>query len=325
MKTDEILLKIENLKTYFNTIDGVVKAVDYISFSLQRWESIGIVGESGCGKSVTALSIMKLILPPGKIMDGKVIFNNIDLLLLSNKELRKIRGKEIGIIFQEPFISLNPLFSIGHQLTESLILHRKIKKKEAMDEACRLLEIVGIPSPREKLREYPFQLSGGMCQRIMIAMALSCNPLLLIADEPTTALDVTIQAQILDILRMKKEEFNTSLLLITHDMGIIAETVDRVIVMYAGKIIETGTVKSIFKNPLHPYTRGLLASIPKTDINKKNKIRLDAIDGAVPDLYNLSVGCSFQPRCHLTEKICSMRPPALKNVNDDCQVSCWRY
>ncbi|MBI4651417.1 ABC transporter ATP-binding protein [Candidatus Desantisbacteria bacterium] len=325
MENDKILLDVKNLKTYFNTHEGVIKAIDNISFTIRRGESVGLVGESGCGKSTVALSILNLVLPPGKIMDGEIIFNETDLQKLPKSKLRKIRGKDIGMIFQEPVASLNPLFSIGHQLTEAIRLHNKKKKKEAMEDAVHLMEMVGIPSPSEKLKEYPFHLSGGMCQRIMIAMALSCNPLLLIADEPTTALDVTIQAQILDLLRKKKEEFNTSLLLITHDFGIIAETVDRVIVMYAGKIVESGPVRSIFKEPLHPYTQGLLASIPKKDMDRSIMPRLDGIEGTVPDLYSLPPGCSFAPRCHYVEKICYMRPPSIKSVKKDSEVNCWRY
>ncbi|MBI5206508.1 MAG: ABC transporter ATP-binding protein [Candidatus Firestonebacteria bacterium] len=325
MTENNNLLEIKNLKTYFYTPEGIVKAVDDISFYLKYGESVGLVGESGCGKSVTALSIMKLILPPGKIVGGEIIFNNTNLLNLKKSQLRKIRGKEIGMIFQEPFISLNPLFSIGHQLTETLILHNNMKKKDALKEAIRILDAVGIPSPEKKLIEYPFRLSGGMCQRVMIAMALACNPLLIIADEPTTALDVTIQVQILDLLRKKKNEFNTSLLLITHDMGIIAENVDRVIIMYAGRIVETGPVKNIFKNPLHPYTKGLLASVPQPNTDRKLKPRLDTIDGVVPGPFDLITGCSFAPRCHFAEKICNMRIPAIKAIKKDCEVSCWRY
>ncbi len=322
---NDILLDVKNLRIYFYTFDGIIKAVDDVSFSLRRGESVGLVGESGCGKSVTALSILKLVMPPGKIVSGSINFNNTDVLSLSSNQLRKIRGKNIGMIFQEPIASLNPFFTVGYQLAETLMTHNKMKKKAAQEEAYRLLDMVEIPDPREKLNEYPFRLSGGMCQRVMIAMALSCNPELLIADEPTTALDVTIQAQILDLLQKKKNEFNTTLLLITHDMGIIAETVDRVIIMYAGKIVETGYVKTIFKEPLHPYTQGLLASIPTLDMKRELKHRLDTIEGTVPDLHNLPIGCNFAPRCFFAEKICSMQTPSLKTVRDGSQVSCWRY
>ena len=298
----DILLSVRNLKTHFYTEDGIVPAVDGISFDLERGGTLGIVGESGCGKSVTSLSIMGLIpSPPGKIVDGEILFEGRDLTKLSEAEMRKIRGNEISMIFQEPMTSLNPVFTIGNQIMEAIMLHQKLDKAAARKKAIEMLSLVGIPSPEKRIDEYPHQLSGGMRQRVMIAMALSCNPKLLIADEPTTALDVTIQAQILDLMRDLQKELGTAIIMITHDLGVIAELVDQVVVMYTGIIVERGDVETIFANPQHPYTQGLLASIPRLDMDVE---RLQAIPGSVPTPGNFPKGCGFHPRCPYAKDIC---------------------
>lgn len=291
------LLQIKNLKTYFYTSAGIVKAVEDVSWSVSEGETIGIVGESGCGKSVSAFSILRLIPdPPGKIMDGEILFKGKNLCTLTLDEMRKIRGNDISMIFQEPMTSLNPVFTIGSQIIEAIRLHQNLNKKDALQKAIDMLKLVGIPSPEKRVREYSHELRGGMKQRAMIAMALSCNPKVLIADEPTTALDVTIQAQILDLMLKMKEEFNAAIVLITHDLGVVAETVQKVVVMYAGKVVEQGDVKEIFNNPLHPYTRGLMDSLPRIDKDSVHKQKLNTIPGIVPSMYDLPAGCKFYPQ-----------------------------
>jgi oligopeptide/dipeptide ABC transporter ATP-binding protein len=304
------LLEVSNLKTHFFTDDGVVKAVDGVSFSIKKGETFGLVGESGCGKSVTALSIIRLIPdPPGKIVDGTVHLEKENLLEKSEKEMQKVRGNKISMIFQEPMTSLDPVFTIGNELMEVIRLHQGLNKKETRKKAIDMLKIVGIPEPEKRMKEYPHQLSGGMRQRAMIAMALSCNPQLLIADEPTTALDVTIQAQILRLMDQLKEDFSAAVLLITHDLGVIAETCENVAVMYAGKIIEHGSVEAIFENPLHPYTVGLNKAIPRLDVDTK---KLQIIEGTVPNLIEIPSGCKFHPRCPYAMDVCKKEEPTLK-------------
>lgn len=308
------LLEVSDLKTHFFTDDGVVKAVDGVSFSVDKKESFGLVGESGCGKSITALSIIRLIPnPPGKIVGGNILLEGEDLVNKSEREMQKIRGKEISMIFQEPMTSLDPLFTIGDELIEVLMLHQNLDRKEAMKKSIEMLKVVGIPEAEKRIKEYPHQLSGGMRQRAMIAMALSCNPKLLIADEPTTALDVTIQAQILRLIEDLKDDFSTAVLLITHDLGVVAETCKNVAVMYAGKIVEQGSVDDIFENPLHPYTVGLNNAIPRLDVDKK---RLQIIEGNVPNLIDMPKGCKFYPRCPYVMDICrTVEPPLEKKEN----------
>lgn len=317
------LLEVQGLKTYFYTEDGVVPAVDGVDFSIDRGETLGIVGESGCGKSVTSLSIMRLIPdPPGKIVDGEILFEGSDLLKKTEAEMRKIRGNDISMIFQEPMTSLNPVFTIGNQIIEAIVLHQSLDKGAAREKAIEMLRLVGIPSPEKRVDEYPHQLSGGMRQRVMIAMALSCNPKLLIADEPTTALDVTIQAQILDLMRHLRDEFGTSIMLITHDLGVIAELAERVVVMYAGKIVERADVKLLFGDPMHPYTLGLLGSIPKLT---EQQSRLQVIDGVVPDPAFMPQGCRFHPRCKEVQEICRVEEPELVKRTPGHEVACWKY
>lgn len=320
----EKLLEINNLKTYFYTEDGVVPAVDDISFYIKPGETLGIVGESGCGKSVTAISTLGLIQsPPGRIMDGsEIIFNGKDLTKLSEKEMRKIRGNEISMIFQEPMTSLNPVYRIGNQIGEVLLLHQHINNKEARNRSIELLKLVGIPGPEKVIDDYPHSLSGGMRQRVMIAIALACNPKLLIADEPTTALDVTVQAQILDLMNELKNKINTSIIMITHNLGVVAETCERVIVMYAGKIVEEGDIYSIFEDPKHPYTVGLLKSIP-TESDKHKK--LDSIKGVVPNPLNMPKGCRFSPRCSRVMPVCTQKQPELIKIGEERAVSCFLY
>ncbi|MEW6228521.1 MAG: ABC transporter ATP-binding protein [Bacillota bacterium] len=319
----EALLEVRDLKTYFYTEDGVVPAVDGVSFSVGKGETIGIVGESGCGKSVTSLSIMRLIPnPPGKIIEGDIIFEGENILEKSEAEMRHIRGNEISMIFQEPMTSLNPVFTIGDQVMEAIMLHQKVGKREARKKTIEMLKLVGIPSAERRVDEYPHQMSGGMRQRVMIAMALSCNPRLLIADEPTTALDVTIQAQILDLMIKLKQDLGTAIMLITHDLGVIAETVNNVVVMYAGKIVESADVVSIFKRPEHPYTLGLLGSIPKVNEDRE---RLQVIEGVVPNPFNMPGGCRFHPRCSFVRDICKEEEPGLVDVEDGHQVRCWKF
>ncbi|HBU00525.1 MAG: Oligopeptide/dipeptide ABC transporter, ATPase subunit [Thermotoga petrophila] len=312
---------MENLKTYFYTEDGVVKAVDGVSFEVREGETLGIVGESGSGKSVTSLSIMRLLDQNGKIVDGKIIFKGRNLLELSENEMRKIRGKEIAMIFQEPMVALNPVFTIGDQIMEAIILHQNVSEKEARKMAIDLLRKVGIPEPEKRVDEYPHQLSGGMRQRAMIAMALSCRPSLLIADEPTTALDVTIQAQILELMKELQKEYGMAIILITHDMGVVAEMSDKVAVMYAGKVVEYGDVKTIFTEPKHPYTYALLESIPRIDVEQE---RLKSIPGNVPDPLNFPPGCKFHPRCEFFEKgKCDVEEPELEDLDGNHKVRCF--
>ncbi|HVQ74191.1 MAG TPA: ABC transporter ATP-binding protein [Candidatus Binatia bacterium] len=321
------LLDVKNLKTYFFTDEGVVRAVDGVDMHIDRGETLGVVGESGCGKSVTALSIMKLIpQPPGKIVEGQILYNGQNLVDLAPNRMRKIRGKEISMIFQEPMTSLNPVFTCGEQIAEALRLHEGLGRRDAMAKTVEMLKIVHIPNAERRVKEYPHQLSGGMRQRVMIAMALSCNPKLLIADEPTTALDVTIQAQILELLNELKSKLHMAVLLITHDMGVIAETAQRVIVMYAAKVAEEASVSDLFKEPLHPYTQGLLRSIPRIDLDATEKRRLEAIPGTVPSLRGaIAPGCRFAPRCPFTKPVCTEKDPVLKEVKPGHKVSCWLY
>ncbi len=323
------LVEVKDLRTYFFTEDGVVKAVDGVSFAIEPEQTLGVVGESGCGKSVTALSIMGLVpMPPGKIVGGQVIFHRdgqpIELTRLNPKgrEYRSIRGKEIAMIFQEPMTSLNPVFTIGYQIMEAIMLHQKVSKKEARQKAIEMLRQVGIPEPEQRVDEYPHQLSGGMRQRAMIAMALSCNPSLLIADEPTTALDVTIQAQVLDLMRDLQKRFHAAIMLITHDLGVVAEMCEEVVVMYLGKVVEHAKVRPIFHEPKHPYTQGLLKSIPSLATKKK---RLEPIKGVVPDPLHAPPGCPFHPRCPHAMDICRREAPPLREVEPEHEVACWLY
>ncbi|HAH97435.1 MAG TPA: peptide ABC transporter ATP-binding protein [Firmicutes bacterium] len=315
------LLSVRNLKTHYFTPDGVVKAVDGVDFDINRGKILGIVGESGCGKSQSVLSIMGLIpKPPGKIVDGQILFEGKDLVRATEAEMRAIRGNDISMIFQEPMTSLNPVFTIGNQIMEAIMLHQKLNKHDAKAKAIEMLELVGIPAPDKRVDEYPHQLSGGMRQRVMIAMALSCNPKLLIADEPTTALDVTIQAQILDLMKKLQNDIGMAIALITHDLGVIAEVVERVVVMYAGKIVEEAPVGELFARPLHPYTLGLLGSIPAID---KKTERLKVIPGIVPNPMNLPPGCRFNPRCEYVMDICREQEPEIRKIGPDHSVRCW--
>lgn len=319
----EPLLAVRNLKTYFATEEGLVRAVDGLSYELCRGETVGIVGESGCGKSVHALSIMRLIpMPPGRIVGGQILFEGRDLLKLSDEEMRKIRGNRIAMVFQEPMTSLNPVLTIGEQIAEAVILHQKLDKKAAWERAIEMLERVKIPLARERVRDYPHQFSGGMRQRVMIAMALSCNPSILIADEPTTALDVTIQAQILDLMRDLQQEFGMSIVFITHNLGVVAEMCDHVVVMYAGRPVEHTGVREIFADPKHPYTWGLLHSIPKLTSRRE---RLIPIEGHPPSLIDLPPGCPFAPRCPFVMEVCVTEDPADFVVGPQHTAKCYLY
>jgi peptide/nickel transport system ATP-binding protein/oligopeptide transport system ATP-binding protein len=320
--SNDTLLEVESLKTYFYTDEGVSRAVDGVSFSVGQSETLGIVGESGCGKSVSCLSILRLIpQPPGRIVHGSIQFNGQEILSLSEEEMRKIRGNQISMIFQEPMTSLNPVFTIGNQIIEAIVLHKNVSKSRARSETIELLHLVGIPSPDQRIDDYPHQLSGGMRQRVMIAMALSCNPSLLIADEPTTALDVTVQAQIIDLIQNLQEEFKMGVILITHDLGVIAEVANRVVVMYAGEVVESTDVYNLFSSPKHPYTSGLLKSIPK--INEKVE-RLSVIEGSVPNPISFPSGCRFHPRCPLADKKCIQEKPVLEpKPESNHLVRCW--
>lgn len=314
------LLSVRNLKTHFFTHQGTIKAVDGVSFSIAPGQTLGLVGESGCGKSVTALSIMRLIpQPPGKIVAGKIWFEDKNLLELNEEEMRKIRGKKISMIFQEPMTSLDPVFTIGHEIIEAIQLHQGLRKERAREKAIQILRIVGMPDAEKRIHNYPHELSGGMRQRAMIAMALSCNPALLIADEPSTALDVTIQAQILGLINELKDEFNASVLLITHDLGVIAQMCDYVAVMYAGHIVEYTDVKTLFSHPFHPYTKGLYRSVPQLDREAR---RLDTIKGLVPNLLNPPSGCLFHPRCEFRFQKCVQKMPELVRLEDSHLVKC---
>jgi peptide/nickel transport system ATP-binding protein len=323
---DDMVLDVKNLQTVFFTNSGLFRAVDDVSFSVRRGETLAIVGESGCGKSVTALSIMRLVPdPPGRIVGGSVALEGTDLLGLDEAEMRAIRGNRISMIFQEPMTSLNPVMRIGDQITEAVRLHRKMTAKEAWNKAVDMLRLVRIPEPEQRAREYPHQLSGGMRQRAMIAMALACRPALLIADEPTTALDVTIQAQILALIVELQKELGTGLILITHDLGVVAQTAQRVIVMYAGKKVEEASVEALFENPRHPYTRGLMASMPAVaTFGSNSDARLVEIPGMVPSLTNLPPGCAFAPRCALAIDRCRAEYPPLQDWGGDHLAACWR-
>ncbi|HOW90710.1 MAG TPA: ABC transporter ATP-binding protein [Anaerolineaceae bacterium] len=326
VQTGETILEVRDLKTYFYTEDGVVKAVDGVDFSVRAGEMLGLVGESGCGKSVSSFSILRLVGVPGRIVNGEIFFEGKDILKLSKEEMVKMRGDRISMIFQQPQSSLNPVFKVGEQVAEVLELHKGIKKKEAWAKAVELLTLVGIPDPEKKAFAYPHELSGGQAQRVMIAMALALSPRLLIADEPTTALDVTIQAQILDLIRELREKTNTAVILITHDLGIIAEMADRVAVMYAGEIVEFADVDPIFAKPLHPYTQGLIGSIPVLG----NVVdRLEVIPGLVPNLIDLPPGCRFEPRCLLRQQygleVCRRQEPQLVEIAKNHTVRCWLY
>ncbi len=321
---NDVILKVDNLKTYFNTDDGVVRAVDGVSFDLHSGETLGIVGESGCGKSVTNLSIMKLIpSPPGKIMGGKVLFNGKSILDMTNREIRTIRGCSISMIFQDPMTSLNPFLRISTQLIETLELHQELDKAPAEKKAVEMLKKVGIPSAERRIRDYPHQFSGGMRQRVMIAMALSCNPQILIADEPTSALDVTIQAQILELIQELTVELGTAVIMITHDLGVVAGMCDRICVMYAGRIVEKASADGLFAEPLHPYTQGLIKSVPRLD--RAGRERLFSIKGQPPNLINLPDCCPFHPRCDRAMDVCRRKYPPERQLNSSRSVNCWLF
>ena len=319
---EEMLLKVDNLSTWFYTDDGIVKAVNDVSFSLNKGHTLGIVGESGCGKSITSLSVMRLVdSPPGKIVGGKIIFKGEDLLAKSEEEMRRVRGKRIAMIFQEPMTSLNPVYTVGRQIEEALLIHESMTKKEAKHRALEMLRLVRIPLPEKRFDEYPHQLSGGMRQRVMIAIALACSPELLICDEPTTALDVTIQAQILALIDELKEKTGTSVIMITHDLGVISEIADEVLIMYAGEIVEYAPKTQLFQNPLHPYTQGLIACVPKLG---RDSDRLQTIEGTVPSFDDMPAGCTFWPRCPFAESICKEKKPPLIDCGNRT-VRCHRY
>lgn len=319
----EPLMEILGLKTCFDTDEGIIVAVDGIDLSIRRGESFGLVGESGCGKSVTALSIMRLIRRPGKITEGRVVLNGINLLELNEADMRSVRGKKVSMIFQEPMTSLNPVFSIGEQIREVIVAHENMSNAASKERAIEMLRLVGIPNPEKRYRSYPHEFSGGMRQRVMIAMALALEPDLLIADEPTTALDVTIQAQMLDLISTLKAKMGMAMLLITHDLGVVAEVAHRVAVMYAGKIVEIASVQDIFYQPMHPYTRGLISSIPTLQMNRNEP--LNVINGVVPNLGNMPRGCRFAPRCSFAVSNCKNGEPEVRSVGDDHQVSCCLY
>lgn len=322
MENPKTMIKVDELQTSFYTSKGEIKAVDGVSFDVPTGKTLGIVGESGSGKSITSLSIMRLLEDPGKIKGGKITFSGEDLLAKSESAMRSIRGNRISMIFQEPMTSLNPVFTIGDQIAESYMIHEGLSKKQALKKALGMLELVGIPSPKDRLKAYPHQLSGGMRQRAMIAIALACRPELLIADEPTTALDVTIQAQILRLINNLQDELGMSMMLITHDLGVVAETCDYVAVMYAGKIVEYADVNTLFHSPKHPYTVGLLKSLPRHDIDQEE---LEVIKGMVPRPDDLPDGCRFAPRCPFATKLCEEKLPTLDTMADKNQVRCWIY
>ena len=317
------LLEIKGLKTHFATDDGILQAVDGVDITINKGETLCVVGESGCGKTVTAMSILKLIaMPPGRIVSGQIIFEGRDLVPLSSKELDDVRAKDIGFIFQEPMTSLNPVLSIGEQIAESLRRHEGLSNKDALARTVEMLKLVQIPHAEGRVHDYPHQFSGGMRQRVMIAMALACKPKLVIADEPTTALDVTIQAQILDLLQDMKERFGMAVMLITHAMGVVAETAQRVVVMYAGKVVEEATVDSLFASPSHPYTQGLIHSIPRIDLDSAHKTRLETIGGSVPILINPAPGCRFAPRCRHATRLCTEKEPMLREIAPHHRMAC---
>jgi oligopeptide/dipeptide ABC transporter ATP-binding protein len=324
--TQGSLLSIRNLRTRFHTYDGVAVAVDGVDLDVDRGETVGLVGESGCGKSVTALSVLRLLPSPPAQTDGTVLFQGTNLLSLNPEEIRKIRGGAISMIFQEPMTSLNPLLTIGEQITEAVVLHQRVDHDRAWERAVEMLRMVQIPSPEARARDYPHKLSGGMRQRAMIAMALSCHPQLLLADEPTTALDVTIQAQIMDLMLRLREETHTSIVLITHNLGLIAEMARRVVVMYAGKVTEEALVRDLFREPLHPYTQGLLGSIPVVGRKfQTGRRQLQEITGIVPSLFELPRGCRFHPRCARAMDVCSKEEPPMVRIGDNRRVLCWLW
>ncbi|GAB6928352.1 ABC transporter ATP-binding protein [Paenibacillus sp. JCM 10914] len=316
------VLEIQDLHTSFFTAQGEIKAVDGISLTVHKGRTLGIVGESGSGKSILSLSILRLIQKPGRIKRGKILYNGENLLDKSDGQMRKLRGNHISMIFQEPMTSLNPVFTVGDQIAEAYQIHEQVGRKEALNKAVQMLKLVGIPSPEKRIRQYPFQLSGGMRQRVMIAMALACNPDLLIADEPTTALDVTIQAQILELMKELQQKLQMSIIFITHDLGIVAETCDDVAVMYYGKLVEYTDVRTLFKHPKHPYTIGLLNSLPRHDLDKEV---LEPIQGSVPSPFDTLMGCSFAPRCPHARQLCHDHEPELQQLDEQQQVRCWQY
>jgi peptide/nickel transport system ATP-binding protein len=319
----ETLLDIRGLKTWFKTDDGMVRAVDGVSLHIDHGETLGVVGESGCGKTVTARSVLKLIdMPPGRFEAGQILWRGRDLVPVDEAEMNKIRARDIAIIFQEPMTSLNPVYTVGDQIAEVIALHQKLSRKQAIEGAVEMLRLVNIPNPQRRVHDYPHQFSGGMRQRVMIAMALSCQPKLLIADEPTTALDVTIQAQILELMQEMKERFGMAIMLITHAMGVVAETAQRVVVMYAGKVVEEATVEELFAHPRHPYTQGLIRSIPRIDRTAGRQARLESISGTVPSLLDPPIGCRFAARCKYAMEICIRQEPALREVAPGHKMAC---
>ena len=322
----EALLDIRGLKTHFKTDGGMVRAVDGVDLTIARGETLSVVGESGCGKTVTAMTVLKLIaMPPGKIVAGEILWKGRDLVPLGAGEMQQIRSREIAIVFQEPMTSLNPVYTVGDQIAEVIRLHQGLGRREAIDKAIEMLRLVHVPAPERRVSDYPHQLSGGMRQRVMIAMALACSPELLIADEPTTALDVTIQAQILDLLSEMKSRFGMAIMLITHAMGVVAEVAQRVAVMYAGRVVEEASVEELFAHPLHPYTQGLIRSIPRLDKTSGKKRRLEAISGTVPSLLDPPPGCRFAPRCGFAMPACTAAMPELRAVDGDHKVACILY
>jgi peptide/nickel transport system ATP-binding protein len=322
----DALLDIRGLKTYFQTDEGMVRAVDGVDLAIGRGETVSLVGESGCGKTVTAMTVLKLIaMPPGKIVAGQILWKGRDLVPLDAEGMQHIRSREIAIVFQEPMTSLNPVYTVGEQIAEVVRLHLGLGRREAIERAIDMLRLVHVPAPERRVHEYPHQLSGGMRQRVMIAMALCCSPELLIADEPTTALDVTIQAQILDLLGEMKSQFGMAIMLITHAMGVVAETAERVAVMYAGRIIEEASVEELFARPLHPYTQGLIRSIPRLDTTSGKRRRLEAIGGTVPSLLDPPPGCRFAPRCPFARGACTAAVPDLRTIDGDHKVACILY
>lgn len=324
MNEMENILVVNNLQTTFKTDAGDVRAVDGVSFTVPKGKTIGIVGESGSGKSITSLTILRLLAANGRVNGGEVLFKGQDLLKLPEKAMRGIRGNQISMIFQEPMTSLNPVYTVGQQIGETIQVHKKVGKKEAIQQAIEMLKLVGIPSPEKRVKQYPHELSGGMRQRVMIAMALACDPEILIADEPTTALDVTIQAQILELIKDLQNRLGMSVIMITHDLGVVAETCDYVAVMYAGQVVEYSDVRSLFKNPKHPYTLGLLNSLPRHDIEQE---KLIPIKGMVPSPHEMPVGCRFAPRCPVATELCHNKQPQLLNTNDSNaeQIRCWMF
>ena len=323
---NDSVLEVKNLATHFETQDGCIRAVDGVDFTVRKGDILGVVGESGCGKTVLSLSIMRLVpTPPGKIISGSIFLDGADLLTLTREEMRRVRGRDVSMIFQEPMTSLNPVLKVGEQIAEMVRFHQGLSRKEAMNRAVEMLRLVGMPAPERRIHDYPHQMSGGMRQRIMIAMAMSCNPRLMLADEPTTALDVTIQAQIIDLINRLKEEIGTSVMLISHDLGVISEAAQSVAVMYAGKIVEYSSAADLFSTPLHPYTSGLISSLPGLDSGGKDGGRLKTIPGIVPLLYDLPVGCRFQDRCPDVINICREDEPELREEMKDHMAKCWLY